>query len=267
MPNLEAITKRVNSIYEHESENRLPDGSMIFDYPLYGIADANDPLFEEFKNETIIGKSYHPPYYWVPEARSVITYFLPFSRQMRQSNYGDPPPSVEWLHGRFLGENLNEKLRLKLVAELEAINGSAVAPLLHEDYSSDYDHFTSSWSERHAAYVAGLGSFGLHRGLITSQGVAGRIGSVITDLLFKPTLRPEGPYYNNCPYLMDEKCGVCIKRCPAGAITKSGKNKEKCYQYMFIEDHMQTTREHFGYKHSICGKCQVDVPCEDKIPG
>ncbi|MGM0652284.1 MAG: epoxyqueuosine reductase [Bacillota bacterium] len=266
MPDLDAVIEIVNSVYNNENENRLHDGSVIFEKPLYGIADANDSLFEKFENEAIIGSSYYPPEYWLQEAKSVITYFLPFTLSVRRSNYGAPPPSEEWLHGRFLGENFNIKLRLKLVAELKAAGGMAVAPLLHEDYSADYNHFTSSWSERHAAYVAGLGSFGLHRGLITSKGVAGRIGSVITNLRFKPTVRSEGFYYNNCPFLMNKKCGACIKRCPAGAIKETGKDKKKCYQYMFIDDHMHSSRKKFGYKHSICGKCQVNVPCEDKIP-
>lgn len=33
--------------------------------------------------------------------------------------------------------------------------------------------FTSVWSERHVAYVCGLGTFGLSRGLITEKGQCG----------------------------------------------------------------------------------------------
>ena len=40
--------------------------------------------------------------------------------------------------------------------------------------------YASNWSERHVAYVCGLGTFGC-QGLITSKGLAGRFGSIITD--------------------------------------------------------------------------------------
>lgn len=266
MVDLEKILEKVCSVYDDENQNKMPDGSIIFDRPSFGVADAGDSLFEEFKKPEIIGSIYKPPQYWLPGAASVIAYFLPFTDQVRKSNYGGTPPSLEWLHARFLGESFNEKLRANLVAQLEAMGGSAVAPLLMDDYHADYEIFASSWSERHAAFAAGLGSFGLHRGLITEKGVAGRIGSVITNLHFNKTSRPEGFYYQNCPYLVDQSCGLCIDRCPAGAITEQGKDKAKCYQYMFVDDHMRQQRESFGYKHSICGKCQVDVPCEDSIP-
>jgi len=35
----------------------------------------------------------------------------------------------------------------------------------------------SSWSERHAAYAAGLGTFSLNDALITPKGIAHRLGS------------------------------------------------------------------------------------------
>jgi epoxyqueuosine reductase len=191
---------------------------------------------------------------------------LPFSEAVRRSNYGDPPTSVTWLHSRFLGEKFNEKLRRFLLTELQDMGGTAVSPGLHQDYWTDYQHLTSNWSERHIAYAAGLGSFGLSRGLITEKGLAGRFGSVITDLQFPATNRSGDNPFQNCPFLTDQSCGVCIDRCPSGAITAQGKNKSACYQYTRVEDHLKALREKFGYEHSICGKCQVDVPCEDSIP-
>ena len=55
----------------------------------------------------------------------------------------------------------------------------------------------STWSERHVAYVSGLGTFGLSGGLITAKGQAVRLGSVDspgpypvhTSDIFRP-LRP-----------------------------------------------------------------------------
>jgi epoxyqueuosine reductase len=266
MVNIEVFKEKIDSFYKKEKSNTLPDGRRIFELPLVGVVSASDPLFEAFCEKEIIGTAFNPPAFWLPDAASVISYFLPFQALIRSSNYSGPPPSLEWLHSRFLGESFNEKLRQFIVDEIELMEGKAVAPLLHRSYHTDYNIFSSNWSERHVAYAAGLGSFGLHRGLITEKGVAGRFGSVITNLKLETTPPSEGSYYQNCPFLVDGSCGVCINRCPAGAITENGKDKSKCYQYMFIEDHVKLQREQFGYPYSVCGKCQVDVPCEDRIP-
>ncbi len=266
MKSLKEIQEIISAFCLRDPENRLPDGRIIFDNPLVGIADANDPLLEDFKKDEIIGPHFRHPTDWLPGAVSIISYFLPFREEIRLSNYGDPPPSLEWLHSRFLGESFNEKLRRYLASVILKNGERAVAPLVAEEYFADYDIFSSNWSERHIAYLAGLGSFGLHRGLITDKGVAGRFGSVITNLNLPVSRRPAGSYYQNCPFLVEGSCGMCIERCPAGAITEEGKDKGKCHQYMFIEDHLKELRLSFGYKHSVCGKCQVDVPCEDCIP-
>lgn len=76
----------------------------------------------------------------------------------------------------------------------------------------------SNWSERHIAFVAGLGTFGLSKSLITKRGCAGRYGSVITSLPFKSIRREYDGVYDYC-----SMCGECIARCPSGAITKEGK--------------------------------------------
>ncbi|OPL12717.1 MAG: hypothetical protein AVO34_06625 [Firmicutes bacterium ML8_F2] len=261
-----SILEWITILCKEDFQNRLPDGTIIFTEPLVGLVAADDPELINFKNNNIIGPAFRLPSEWLPGAKTVVSYFLPFSNQIRQSNYCGSLPSVEWLHGRFIGESFNEKIRTLLVNELIKRGGKAMAPLLHKDYRADYDALISSWSERHIAYAAGLGTFGLHRGLITEKGTAGRIGSVITDLEIEgKKLRDRNPF-NNCPYLVDHSCGVCIDRCPAGAINREGMDKKKCYRYMFIDDRIKCMREQYNYEHSICGKCQIDVPCEDCIP-
>ena len=252
---------------DNEYANRLPDGMKIFEQPLIGFAAAEDPIFKEYKKEEVIGSLYVLPEEWLPEAKTVISYFLPFSENIRSSNYGGPPTSVKWLHARFIGEEFNKSIRKFLLGELEKMGGKAVAPALHENYFADYDNFSSNWSERHVAYAAGLGSFGLNRGLITEKGLAGRFGSLITTLYFPATIRSGGGVFENCPYFTDESCSACVKRCPSGAIKKEGKDKAVCNNYTRVEDHLQELRLQFGYDHSVCGKCQINVPCENTIPG
>ena len=249
-----------------EQNTMMPDNSTIFDEPLTGVVQAGDQLFVEFLRSDIIGPHFRTPGRWLPGAVAVISYFLPFSSRVRLSNQGEGPSSEEWLHGRFRGEIFNDRLRYYITKEIARLGGRAVAPGLENSFFADYDALTSNWSERHVAYAAGLGSFGLHRGLITEKGVAGRFGSVVTDLEFASAVRPQGSYYQNCPFLINGSCGACIKRCPAGAITDLGKDKRKCYQFIFIEDRLKGLREKYNYPYSICGKCQVAVPCEERIP-
>ena len=58
-----------------------------------------------------------------------------------------------------MGEGVNMTLRAHLVAELGKAGYPAVAPMaspLWKQYMSEKYLFASSWSERHAAYAAGL---------------------------------------------------------------------------------------------------------------
>jgi len=54
-------------------------------------------------------------------------------------------------------------------------------------------------------------------------------------------------------------CGACIRRCPADAITKDGKDHAPC------DNFLDAIRTKFAPRYG-CGKCQTAVPCETKIP-
>ena len=93
--------------------------------------------------------------------------------------------------------------------------------------------FTSNWSERHVAYACGLGAFGLSDGLITPKGKAIRLGSVVTNLPLRASKK--GFIHIITPTVFITSygtCKVCAKRCPAGAITAKGHDKDKCGEYV-----------------------------------
>ena len=116
--------------------------------------------------------------------------------------------------------------------------------------------YIPSWSERHAAFACGLGTFGLSKGLITEKGVCGRFGSIITDLELPPDERNYKEVYEYC-----NMCGVCITHCPVNAISlDKGKNSSLCSK--FLDEVREKHAPRYG-----CGKCQVSVPCESGIPG
>ena len=74
-------------------------------------------------------------------------------------------------------------------------------------------------------------------------------------------------YRENCLQFRNEKCGKCIPRCPAGAITEKGHDKDKCKEYVDSEA-LKKKRTEYGLQNPppSCGLCQTDVPCEFQIP-
>jgi epoxyqueuosine reductase QueG len=127
----------------------------------------------------------------------------------------------------------------------------------------------SNWSERHIAYAAGLGTFSLSDGFITERGIAHRCGSVVTSLELPSSPRTAKGPYTNCLFYVNEKCGVCIERCPAGAITEKGHDKARCGQYLRdIGYNPEQFRQGYDLEKSVagCGMCQTKVPCEAVNP-
>lgn len=240
--------------------NAMPaHGNMrMYDAPLVGYAAADDTYFSSFKSQQIIGACFLAPEEWLPGARTVISYFLPFTEEVKKSNRAPGLPSQEWASARIDGEVFNNAVRKFLTGYLQAQGTEAMSPALDARFRV-VDRIPN-WSERHAGFVAGLGTFSLCRSLITKKGAAGRLGSVITTLSLPVTERPYQTYYEYCPFLTKGKCGACIRRCPPKAISPAGKNNRIC------ADHIEhTVRPIFAPRYG-CGKCNTAVPCESGIP-
>lgn len=135
---------------------------------------------------------------------------MPFSEEIKNSNKIDMSwPSEEWLHGRIEGQILLNKLCMKLKSELINAGYNTVVPGLDERFWSNNNSsnhvakFTSNWSERHAAFICGLGTFGLSKGLITQKGIAGRFGSIITELYIAPDKEDIKKYMRTVPCVVN----------------------------------------------------------------
>lgn len=242
-------------------------GTPLFDAPIVGCASADDPLFARMReDESILGPTLRLPTDWLPGAKSVISIFYPFSRQVCRSNYGNlDVPSAEWLHGRIEGHDFIHATDKLLAQKLQEQGFRTIIPALEPSlvienrlsyHAPGTPPFVSSWSERHAAFAAGLGTFGLSVHLITAKGVSGRFGSIITDAPIEPTPRP----YGDDPYAYCIFCGACARKCPVDALDlKTGKDFQTCWEYM------EETKIRFKPRYG-CGKCQLGVPCETGIP-
>ena len=146
----------------------MPQEQPAFAAPLVGFAAGDDPLFEEFKQH--VG-----PSHWTPgetfalafpglatsaSELSVVSWVLPHTQQTRRDNRRQTSlPAESWVRAKFVGEQFNIALREHLVATLKKAGIAAVAPTRLPPWSMA--EVTSTWSERHIAYVAGLGTFGL----------------------------------------------------------------------------------------------------------
>ncbi len=280
---LEQLIK--NFIKESEFNRRTQlDNGLYWDEPLVGFASGTDPLFCEYKN--IIGSFHLTPREIISSALhergkglspseidqiSVISWILPAHEDIRKSNRNeDRFPSKLWAYTRDFGEACNNALRKHVVKFLEDLGHVAVAPFLLPNFQWVRDEkvgLASIWSERHAAYACGLGTFSLSDGLITPKGIAHRVGSVVTLLKLTPSEKRYRSFRENCLFFRDEKCGRCIQRCPAGAITEKGHDKDKCHDYLRSES-LISKRAEYGLQNPppSCGLCQTGVPCEFEIP-
>jgi len=272
---IEVIREVIRRFVEESPDNRFPEnGQPFFDEPLIGYAAADNPLFNDYKR--IIGEFHRTPHEVMEtaygagaRAATVISWILPITRPTRESNRRETAyPSPAWARTRNFGEHFNAALRRHVAEWLTGQGYRAVAPQLEASWQEFADTpvgRASTWSERHAAYAAGLGTFSLSDALITPRGIAHRCGSVITDLLLTPSQRPYPHHYHNCLYYREKSCGACIARCPAGAISHQGHDKAACARYGH-DVVAATVAEKFGVTQTGCGLCLTKVPCEGGIP-
>lgn len=263
--------------------NRLKaiDDSPIFEEPLVGFADGDDPLFGLFK--TVVGEFHLTPrealaqhvrgttgVEWPDLSKvGVVSWILPVAKETKLSNRRMAKgPSPRWNNTRFHGEDLNDGLRRYVVSLFEERGFVAVAPASDPCFKIHRlpNGQASNWSERHVAHVAGHGTFSLSEGLITVNGVAHRCGSVVANAPFAPSPRDYSHHLEYCPYPKDGSCGACIARCPAGALGPAGHNKEKCHEWMFVTLLDWLKRPGYVGDYLGCGLCQTKVPCESRIP-
>ncbi len=273
---LAELTEEIARTVREHPGNRHPRGDgPYFEEPLVGLAPARDPLFEAYKG--IIGPFHLTPAELFDAAfgrgslsqGTVICWVLPVAGETRRANRGeDRLPSARWARTRDMGERFNNELRRGVVGFLQARGHRAVAPMLSELWHRVDESpvgLASTWSERHAAYAAGLGTFSLNDGLITPRGIAHRLGSVVTDAVLPPAVRPYPDHRANCLFFRGERCGQCIRRCPAGALSEAGHDKARCARYTHGVA-LAAVGERYGVKVSGCGLCQTGVPCESRIP-
>lgn len=227
--------------------------------PIIGFADANDELFPKLKE--IISPNHALPSDLVPNAKSVITYFIPFSPEIAECNIRGEESSREWdyayIETNQLINDLNKYIYDKITKK------GFKASLLPPTYNYDEIKLISDWSHRSVAYISGIGKFGLNNMFITKSGCCGRLGSVVTDLPLTFTTRIDEEY---CLYKYDGSCKKCVKRCVNNAFQIQNStvffDRYKCNEQIYDK----IIPEYPIGVGDTCGKCMCGVPCSFGIP-
>ena len=251
-------SSKENLIDEQTAANEGFADLRIFEAPIFGFGSPDDSLFEKFASPEVVSKGFLAPRQWLDCAKTVVSLFLPYSQGIKISNARDFSwPSEIWLRARYEGQAFIWEFAKYLCGLFEEHGAKSVIPGADPRFKSGEgsNRYTSNWSERHVAYACGLGTFGLSKGLITEKGTCGRFCSIVTELDFPKSERNYTGVYDYC-----NKCGDCIRNCPAGAVSyKESKNDLLCSD--FVDAVLNKHKPRYG-----CGKCQVGVSCENKIP-
>jgi epoxyqueuosine reductase QueG len=219
--------------------------------PLVGFSSASDPLYAKIK-ETV-GPQHLFPADVLPEVKTLVSFFLPFSKKVVAANRREPEvPAREWVdsyaHANILIDRISQGL-----AALMAAKGLKAASV---GATGNYDGKTikAPWSHRSAAFAAGLGRFGLNRMLITPAGGAGRYGTVFISEEIPPSARPTEEL---CLFFKNGGCRHCLEHCPVQALGQGPDefDRQACHRQLLA----MSSRTPEPSPH-VCGKCAVG-PC------
>jgi epoxyqueuosine reductase len=250
-----------------------------WDEPLVGFSRGDDPIYQFFKED--IGSFYWTPLEIFnltfpeitvkPDELSIISWVLPHTESIKADlRKQTKTPSEKWIRARLYGGEFIDELNKHVADTLTKSGYPAVAPVISNGFSKQAVEgkygLSTSWSERHAAYASGLGTFGLCDGLITPKGKAIRCASVVARIKIAPTPRPYNDHHAYCLHYAKGICGMCISRCPAGAVTKAGHDKKACATQCMVTWEYATKQLGLPQNAYGCGFCQTGVPCESRIP-
>lgn len=247
---IQSLIKEFVKTYKIKNKTRTD-----WDEPFIAFASADDPLFLKLK--TIVSETHKLPTDLLKDAKTVVSYFIPFKKEIALSNIGGKNCSKEWATAYIETNKLIAELNNYLSKELEKLGFKSVIPPPTHDF--DEKKLISDWSHKHIAFIAGLGKFGLHQMLITEKGCCGRLGSLITNAPIEPTERPDKEF---CLYKYNKTCKKCIENCTFGALKIDSFDRHKCYEICLFNARSYSK---LGLA-DVCGKCICVTPCSFNNP-
>lgn len=220
--------------------------------PLVAFSSAHDPKYRELQQ--IIGPWHQLPTDFLPEAESVITYFIPFTKDVALAPKREPDGSPIWSEAYITINAHFHKVNQAVQDYLEAQGYKAAQIKPPKAY--DPETFHAIWSHRSTAVIAGLATLGANNLAITEKGSGGRFCSLITSAKLEPGREPPK---KQCPYPVNGSCGLCIKACPAGALNGGMTNKAACQEEL-NKNPERLAKKNAKFVADICGKCLSVCP-------
>jgi epoxyqueuosine reductase len=194
----------------------------------------------------------------LPAAMTVIVFFIPFTEELVRENREGTLACRNWGLAYTETNTLIAEIS-EALSRILADHGhrSAVTPPTH---NFDEEKLVSRWSHRHLAHLVGMGRFGVHRQIITPEGSAGRLGSLVTDAQLGD--HPLQTGVGACLHMAGKTCLACSRKCPVNALTGNTFDRFTCYEQCLVNDRnlsdMPVT--------DVCGKCVAVVPCSFRNP-
>lgn len=160
----------------------------------------------------------------------MVSYFAPFSDFVVEGNKRDAVDVGNgWLYARVEGQAFLTEVNRFLERWFRERGYRAVAPYASAGFRYVFEagtnaeiadkslSFTSNWSERHVAYVCGLGTFSLSKGLITERGVSGPFRQCRDR---RPAARHETPLHGALRLLLDVR-SLCAQLSGTGHFART----------------------------------------------
>ena len=223
--------------------------SDLFRAPIVAFSSADDERYSELK--TLIGEWHLLPTELLSSAKSAISYFVPFTKEVAYEPKTTQGSSYLWseayqeINKHF--DTVNED-----IAQFLANKGHE-SQTIRATHTYSQEDLKSMWSHRSAAVIAGLGTFGINKMVITEKGSGGRFCTVITSALLETNKKPAE---SQCLYIKSGACGLCLKTCPVGAIKVDTIDKFVCQDE--LNKNQALMRGMVGLKIAdtdTCGKC------------
>jgi len=235
------------------------DQIAIWREPIMACAPA-DERFQRLKQITV--SDHALPRDLLPDARTVVAWFIPFKRHIQRDNTRGDRPALSWGRAYLSTNDMIENIGEDMQARIEAVGGKAA--LTPSTHNFDQERLVSLWSHKHLGHLIGLGRYGTNCQFITPVGCSGRMGSLVTDLDLGD--HPLVTADELCLVKAGKKCGKCIEACPVDALTEDGMDRAACYAR--LQENYRLLMEPDGLPDSteVCAKCQVGMPCSWKSP-
>lgn len=224
--------------------------SYLWRDPIVRLADADSLLFLELRS--LVDQHHHMPSDFLPNANTVISIFLPFTKQLASENIEGMEAAQSWADAynqtNAMASELCEHLAQWLFSQ-----GCEAAAITDAGMIST-ENPRSRWSQRHVAFIAGQGTWGVNNMLISDAGCVGRYYSLVARMPLEAIGSFDKPQtQQRCLFKRTGSCLLCVKRCVNGALMADGFDRFKC-----LEQCLENERTHGA---DVCGKCIVGLPC------